>query len=184
MADLLPERKISHRIWKALGVKKAEIKKGLAKGQGFAAPAEIREKRTAVIIRKADPYPVMALMDRLKGLPIKGHTDFFVFARLTAGELQEVEKFAEVDRIFLDEPLTAYLDQAVETTKAKASWNTFEHYGEGITWAVVDSGINDLHPHFGGDAVLAGARPFSHLVARDPDAERLVSTDSRRSAQD
>ena len=123
---------------------------GWQKGQDFAAPVEIREKRSAVIIRKADLYPVMALMDRLKGLPIKGHTDFFVFARLTAGELQEVEKFEEVDRIFLDEPLTAYLDQAVETTKAKASWNTFEHYGEGITWAIVDSGINDLHPHFGG----------------------------------
>ena len=132
MADLLPERKISHRIWEELGAKPEEIKKGLAKGLGFAAPPGISAARTAVILRKADLFTVMALLEKLPKEYVTGHTDFFVFARLTADELKQVETFKEVDRIFLDEPLTAYLDQAVETTKAKASWNTFEHYGEGL----------------------------------------------------
>jgi serine protease AprX len=150
MGNLLPERKISHRIWEELGAKPEAIQKGLARGLKSAPPG-IAKKRTAVILRKADPFPMMALLEKLPQEQVTGHTDFFVFARLTAAELEDVQALKEVDRIFLDESLTAYLDQAVETTKARASWNTFEHYGEGITWAVVDSGINDLHPNFGGE---------------------------------
>jgi subtilisin family serine protease len=154
MTNLLPERKISHRIWEELGADPEDIKKGLTGGFGFAAPAGIAPSRKPVILRKADPFPVTTLLEKLlekiSEEHVSGHTDFFIFAGLTAEELREVEAYKEVDRIFLDEPLTAYLDRAVETTKAKASWNTFDHYGDGTTWAVLDSGINDLHPHFGG----------------------------------
>lgn len=115
------------------------------------ATTEQKDKHIRVIVRKADHIPIAALVEKLRKLPglsISGYTDFFVFAQLLPDQLKDVETYPEVDWVFLDESITPFLDYSVETTKALATWNTFRHYGEGITWAVVDSGINDFHPFF------------------------------------
>jgi len=151
------ERKISHRILEELGARPGDSSwqylRGQVEREGIPIPEEKKEEQTRVILRKADPFPILRLVERLGDLTggeMFGYTDFFVFARLGPEELKQAETFPEVDRIFLDEPVTAFLEHSVETTKARATWNTFGHGGEDITWAVVDSGINDLHPHFTG----------------------------------
>lgn len=41
------------------------------------------------------------------------------------------------------------IDRSVATVKGDAAYNAFSASGSGITWAVVDSGIDGTHPHFG-----------------------------------
>ena len=51
-------------------------------------------------------------------------------------------------RIWPDFPVKALLYKSVSTIKADAALNSFSTTGERIVWAVMDSGIDALHPHF------------------------------------
>jgi subtilisin family serine protease len=48
----------------------------------------------------------------------------------------------------LDETTYAHLLTSTDTVKATSCWRTFDARGKGITWAVMDTGINADHPHF------------------------------------
>ena len=51
-------------------------------------------------------------------------------------------------RIWPNFRLTARTTKSVATVKADAAHNAFSALGEGIVWAVIDSGIEGGHPHF------------------------------------
>jgi subtilisin family serine protease len=51
-------------------------------------------------------------------------------------------------RIWPDFPVKALLYKSVSTIKADAALNSFSTTGDRIVWAVMDSGIDALHPHF------------------------------------
>lgn len=55
---------------------------------------------------------------------------------------------AAIFRIWPDFPVKALLYRSVSTIKADAALNSFSTTGEKIVWAVMDSGIDALHPHF------------------------------------
>ena len=61
-------------------------------------------------------------------------------------------------KIWPDFTITRLVDRSVPTIKADAALRAYGATGQGITWAVVDSGIDSTHPHFatfdtlGGDA--------------------------------
>jgi subtilisin family serine protease len=61
-------------------------------------------------------------------------------------------------KIWPDFTITRLVDRSVPTIKADAALRAYGATGQGITWAVVDSGIDRTHPHFatydtlGGDA--------------------------------
>jgi subtilisin family serine protease len=50
--------------------------------------------------------------------------------------------------IWPDFEVSASINKSVATVKADAAQNSFSAWGAGITWAVMDSGIKDDHPHF------------------------------------
>jgi subtilisin family serine protease len=75
-------------------------------------------------------------------------SDFYVFARLLPDQIETLAGNPAVWQIWLDHRTEAHLLASVETIKASACWRTFEARGNGITWAVLDSGINSDHPHF------------------------------------
>ena len=52
-------------------------------------------------------------------------------------------------RIWPDFPVRPLIDRSVSTVKADAALRSFAASGAGITWAVMDSGIDADHPHFG-----------------------------------
>ena len=56
--------------------------------------------------------------------------------------------------------IQAHLDRSVTTVKADAATRTYACTGAGVVWAVIDSGIDQAHPHFAGgaltDASVAG----------------------------
>ena len=51
-------------------------------------------------------------------------------------------------RIWPDFPARPQIDASGATIKARAAQRTFESFGDGIVWAIVDSGIQRDHPHF------------------------------------
>jgi subtilisin family serine protease len=74
-------------------------------------------------------------------------------------------------RIWPDFPVKALLTKSISTVKADAALNSFATTGDGIVWAVMDSGIDATHPHFTehDNLNLTGVPPLIHrdLVALD-----------------
>ena len=57
-------------------------------------------------------------------------------------------KFRAIFHIWPDFEVSAYINKSIATVKADAAQNSFSARGTGITWAVMDSGIQHDHPHF------------------------------------
>ena len=51
-------------------------------------------------------------------------------------------------RIWEDTEIDVSLNKSLATVKADAAQRSFQAYGQGIVWAVLDSGIQGDHPHF------------------------------------
>ena len=56
-------------------------------------------------------------------------------------------------RIWPDFVVHAHIDRSLTTIKSDAAARTYGTSGEGIVWAVLDSGIDQTHPHFAGGTV-------------------------------
>jgi serine protease AprX len=57
-------------------------------------------------------------------------------------------------RIWPDFEVHRQIDASCTTVKAVPAQRSFAAYGDGIVWAVIDSGIDKEHPHFLGDHTL------------------------------
>lgn len=55
-------------------------------------------------------------------------------------------------KLWPDFPVKPLVDRSVATVKADAASKSYSATGAGITWAVIDSGIDGAHPHFGNAA--------------------------------
>jgi len=78
----------------------------------------------------------------------------------TRSEPTDPRLFRAIYQIWPDFELQNCTHRSVRTVKADAAQNSFGAYGEGITWAVVDSGIDQYHPHFALHGNIDGASPF------------------------
>lgn len=56
--------------------------------------------------------------------------------------------FRAIYKLWPDFPLQTQIYRSLPTIKANAAARSFEAEGEGIVWAVIDSGIDRDHPHF------------------------------------
>jgi len=75
-------------------------------------------------------------------------------------------------RIWPDYRMRAHIDRSVTTIKADAATRSYATSGQGIVWAVIDSGIDKDHPHFAGGTVTDPAvshlhRDFTGLLTAD-----------------
>ena len=52
-------------------------------------------------------------------------------------------------KLWPDFKVKALMDRSIATVKADAAFKSYAATGSGITWAVIDSGIDGAHPHFG-----------------------------------
>jgi len=76
-------------------------------------------------------------------------SDFYVFASLFPDDIRKLAQLTQwVYQLWLDETTYAHLLSSTDTVKATSCWRTFDARGKGITWAVMDTGINADHPHF------------------------------------
>ena len=65
-------------------------------------------------------------------------------------------------RIWPDFPINALVLKTISTVKANAAHNSFGAWGEDIVWAVLDSGIDEHHPHFSKHRNLEVENPLIH----------------------
>jgi len=80
-----------------------------------------------------------------------------------AGKLGVVGNSSAIHHIWPDFPIRALTVKSVSTVKADAARSSFAALGEGIVWAVMDSGIELLHPHFKLHKNLDLESPLEHL---------------------
>ena len=129
--------------------------------------------------------------------------------KLIREDEQEAKDTREVSRrciyrLWPDFPITAQTDRSMMTIKADAALRSFAAGGDGITWAVIDSGIQGDHPHFksarcvADDAVKHLHRCFGDRYEKDgddwylaeqqladpDDPERKLTAEQRRAAID
>lgn len=85
--------------------------------------------------------------------------------RLIAADETKPARERCIFRLWPDFPVRSYTDRSVSTIKADAALNSFGAAGEGITWAVIDSGVEAEHPHFGDARTEEGRQ--AHLLLND-----------------
>ena len=82
--------------------------------------------------------------------------------------------FRAVYKLWPDFPVTGHIYRSMPTIKADAALKSYEAAGRGIIWAVVDSGIDGSHPHFGpSDGGTLGdpeVRVLHRYFVSDPEA--------------
>jgi pimeloyl-ACP methyl ester carboxylesterase len=98
----------------------------------------------------------------------------FVAARLTASELRQIghqHSDLRVYAVWRSSRKTKHTWRSMRPIKADAALTSFGANGQGITWAVLDTGIQANHPHFEGvikevwDCTRRGAPTLIPLIA-------------------
>ncbi|MFC8045228.1 S8 family serine peptidase [Nocardia sp. NPDC057353] len=80
-----------------------------------------------------------------------------------------------VHHVWPDFELHPQIDVSARTVKARAAQRSFGSFGDGIVWAVVDSGIQGDHPHFQGyDTLHDPLVAELHRDFTDPGGDPLV----------
>jgi serine protease AprX len=113
----------------------------------------------------------------------------YLFACLTAQQILDLAQEARdltakngrggsvVYRIWEDQEISTTLTRSLSTVKADAAQRAFQAFGEGIVWAVLDSGIQGDHPHFKDTQPHFKEDSLSPVVHRDytPDGRTAPS---------
>lgn len=83
-------------------------------------------------------------------------------------------------KIWPDFTIVRLVDRSVSTIKADAALRAYGATGEGITWAVIDSGIDSAHPHFASYHTLGGdaAKLHRDFTQPDPDPKDAAAIDA------
>jgi len=72
----------------------------------------------------------------------------------------DVSRFRAIYHIWPDFEISACINKSIATVKSDAAQNSFSARGAGITWAVMDSGIQKDHEHFKKYANVDAASPL------------------------
>jgi len=115
--------------------------------QAFASP---ERKEIGVIIRPAEDVSVEELVSFLRKKRIAGveWTDYFARAIVRQRQVEILDKAKEIDKVWLDKPVEPKWEETTKTVKAEAAQKVFGAEGDGIGWAVLDSGIRHTHNFF------------------------------------
>lgn len=126
------------------------------------------EQRIVQRVSLDQPAPGVEFLDRRK----TELTTQYVFARLRGAtlvdlvvhdEAQKERKDRAIFRVWPDFEIETLACKSVATVKANAAHAAFQALGEGIVWAVIDSGIDAAHPHFARWCNLEGLpEPVQH----------------------
>jgi len=127
---------------KDLAKRKRELSRGKKK-------IDLEKSRQVITAGDIESALLARLKSRKLPLPKIRKTDFFLSASLDsdllkeiAGEVKGTEGIQGISRIWLNKKTGALLDLSNLTIKAQAARNVFKIEGEGIVWAVLDTGID------------------------------------------
>jgi subtilisin family serine protease len=111
--------------------------------------------------REAEKFVKLAT----KGMPgvVKdavGGTPKEVAKAVDAAPKIELSRFRTIHHIWPDFEIRNCITSSIRTVKVDAAQRSFSAHGDGITWAVLDTGIDALHPHFKLHANIDPASPY------------------------
>ena len=113
----------------------------------------------------------------------------YCFARLNARQIRQLAAetraqireggrlSAPIYQIWHDAEIRTTLTRSLTTVKADAAQRAFQALGEGIVWAVLDSGIDASHPHFTAFDNLQVPAPLAHTDFTDSADPNSALTD-------
>lgn len=103
-----------------------------------------------VIIGVKWGHTIKEVTKKLKDIRIEGvkATDLYVLANLTEKQVDELAKEEMVFKIWHNREMKPMVDQSSVTIKASAATQLFGATGDGISWAVLDTGIKADHDYF------------------------------------
>lgn len=103
-----------------------------------------------VIIGVKWGHTIKEVIKKLKDMRIEGvkATDLYVLANLTEKQVDELAKEEMVFKIWHNREMKPMVDQSSVTIKASAASQLFGATGDGISWAVLDTGIKADHDYF------------------------------------
>ena len=121
------------------------------------------------------------------GTPVPEQTaDLYYCAELTVTQVKalveddlrnQVPATRVVYRVWPDFPVQPLIDRSGSTVKADAALRSYAAAGHGVTWAVLDSGIDQQHPHFKQYDTLSGEVAHLHRDFTNPDGKGDPLTD-------
>jgi serine protease AprX len=86
----------------------------------------------------------------------------------------DASRYRAIFHIWPDFEISVYINKSIATVKANAAQNAFSASGAGITWAVMDSGINSEHRHFATYANIDKNSPLHQSPSPGCRADRRV----------
>lgn len=89
---------------------------------------------------------------------------------------KKAPKQRAIYRLWPDFPVSAHTDRSIATIKADAALRSFAAGGADIIWAVIDSGIQADHPHFGKPVVFDQAAIAAMTEERKAENDRNRAT--------
>jgi subtilisin family serine protease len=107
----------------------------------------------------------------------------YVFATLEADAIKKLVRHDSdrgpkksdraIHHIWPDFDLKPLINKSISTVKGDAAHNAFGALGDGIVWAVIDSGIDKTHPHFAKHRNLDLELPLRHRDFTSPGGDPL-----------
>lgn len=92
---------------------------------------------------------VAQLADLLTADAAAGRVAQMVMSNAPLNEQPVVHRHSRaIHKVWLSLPIAPLTTVSVRTVKADAAHSSFSALGQGITWAVLDSGVREDHPHF------------------------------------
>ena len=115
-------------------------------------------ERSGIVLPDADPFEPEDEVDVVNSL----WTDTYLFGLLTHATIEalaeahvrvplstgETREAAVVYKVWNNHDVHRYVTASVRTVKCDAARAAFAATGEGVVWAVADTGIDGKHPHF------------------------------------
>jgi serine protease AprX len=89
------------------------------------------------------------------------------------------DKVPPIHKIWLDHEVERFVFDSVRTVKCDAARATFAAAGDGVVWAVADTGIDDTHPHF---LTYRTLKPGNGLRHRDFTEVHATAADAAKAA--
>ncbi|MEE9401632.1 MAG: S8 family peptidase [Desulfobacteria bacterium] len=110
------------------------------------------DKSVNVIIGVKWKHRIEDIVEKLLELGLRSkdikYTDRYVSATLTKDQVKRIAKAKSVFKIWHDRPVQEMYDQSEVTINSKPAGQLFEADGDGVHWAVLDTGIKDNHDYF------------------------------------
>jgi serine protease AprX len=139
----------------------------------------VRRSRPSQVSK--DPGEVAADDEQAQGINASKskYSQQYLFGRLSAANIQALVKQSEnarkdnptpdgkpgksaLYRIWQDDKVSTFANVSISTIKADAARNAFGTSGRNIVWAVLDTGIDQNHPHFSKHGNLQLSDPVAH----------------------